>query len=530
MRVVVLHSSVKDGASRDELDTLAQVEAVAASLRDQGHRPQSLQCGLDLVEVAASLKAIQPDVVFNLVESIAGAGRLIGLAPMLLEHLRLPYTGSPADAVYLTSSKLLTKTLLRLNGLPAPAWTTPEEVVRTRTLPGCCLIVKSVWEHASIGLEDESIIEPADSEDLARDMERRKEALGGSCFAEVYVPGREFNVSVLETPGGPEVLPPAEMLFGGYPAGKPKLVGYRAKWEESSFEFRHTGRSFAFDPVDGPLLEELSELALRCFRVFGLRGYARVDFRVDETGRPLILEVNANPCLSPDAGFTAATMQAGLDHAQVIQALVEAAVCHAGLGRASPGEGPLRESHPYLPTHGERETEADLGPSMRDHLTIQDRQAIERLVNATGFFSLAERAMVLELVDAWLRDGVGSGYHFIVASSGGDIVGFVCYGPVPATTAGFEMYWIAVHPHHQRRKIGCALLAKAERGIGSLGGKQIYVSTAGRPQYLPTRLFYETNGYRQAARLRDYHAPGDDRLVYVKILSTAVPQCPTGPH
>jgi len=528
MRVVVLHSSVKDGASRDEIDTLVQVEAVDASLRDQGHQPQPLPCGLDLLEVAASLKGIQPDVVFNLVESIAGTGRLIGLAPTLLEHLRLPYTGSPADAVYLTSSKLLTKTLLRLNGLPVPAWTTPEEVTRTRMLPGCRLIVKSVWEHASIGLEDESIIEPADSEDLAREMERRKEALGGSCFAEVYVPGREFNVSVLERSGGPEVLPVAEMLFEGYPAGKPKLVGYRAKWEERSFEFWHTGRSFAFDPVDGPLLDEISELALRCFRVFGLRGYARVDFRVDETGRPLILEVNANPCLSPDAGFTAAAMRAGLDHAQVIQALVEAAVRHAGLRRASPSEGPLRESHPYSSAHGARETEADLGLGMRDHLSIQDRQAIERLVDATGFFSLAERAMVLELVDAWLRDGVGSGYHFIVASSGGDVAGFVCYGPVPATAASFEMYWIAVHPHHQRRKIGCALLAKAERRIGSLGGKQIYVSTAGRPQYLPTRVFYEANGYRQAARLRDYHAPGDDRLVYVKILSTAVPRLPTG--
>jgi D-alanine-D-alanine ligase len=361
-------------------------------------------------------------------------------------------------------------------------------------------------------------------------MERRKEALGGSCFAEVYVPGREFNVSVLEGPGGPEILPPAEMLFEGYPAGKPKVVGYRAKWEESSFEFRHTGRSFAFDPVDGPLLHELSELALRCFRVFGLRGYARVDFRVDETGRPLILEVNANPCLSPDSGFTAAAMQAGLDHAQVIQATVEAAVRHAGLGRASPGEGPLRESQPYSPTHGVTKTEAHLGLGMRDHLTVQDRQAIERLANATGFFSLAERDMILELVDAWLRGGVASGYHFIVASSGGDLVGFVCYGPVPATAASFEVYWIAVHPHHQRRKIGGALLAKAEHRIGLLGGGRIYVSTAGRPQYLPTRIFYEANGYRQEARLGDYHAPGDDRLVYVKILNTEVSPLPTEPQ
>jgi len=133
--------------------------------------------------------------------------------------------------------------------------------------------------------------------------------LGIPLFAEGYVEGREFNLSLLAG----EVLPPAEIRFEGFPAGQPKMVDYRAKWDEESAEYRHTVRSFAFSPADAPLLEELAAIARRCWQAFGLRGYARVDFRVDPRGHPWVLEVNTNPCISPDGGFVAAASRAGLD-------------------------------------------------------------------------------------------------------------------------------------------------------------------------------------------------------------------------
>ena len=89
-----------------------------------------------------------------------------------------------------------------------------------------------------------------------------------------------------------------------------------------SFEFNHTPRSFEFPGTDAPLLARLKELALKCWRLFDLRGYARVDFRVDREGRPWILEVNANPCLSPDAGFHATTLQAGLNFTEVLRRII----------------------------------------------------------------------------------------------------------------------------------------------------------------------------------------------------------------
>ena len=122
---------------------------------------------------------------------------------------------------------------------------------------------------------------------------------------------------------GPELLPPAEIRFDAYPPGKVRVVGYRSKWEEGTFEFANTPRTFEFPAQDAPLLANLKELALRCWKLFDLRGYARVDFRVDGEGRPWILEVNANPCLSPDAGFSAATLRAGLTFPDVLCRILE---------------------------------------------------------------------------------------------------------------------------------------------------------------------------------------------------------------
>jgi D-alanine-D-alanine ligase len=180
--------------------------------------------------------------------------------------------------------------------------------------------VKSTWEHASLGLDDGAIV-PADR--AAETIERRRSELGGDWFAEEFVPGRELNVTLLAERAGPRALPVAEIRFDAFPAGKPRIVGYAAKWDTDSFEYQNTPRSFAVEPE---LAERLSAVALECWTLFRLDGYARVDFRVDERGTPWVLEVNANPCLSPDAGFAAALAEAGIDYRSAIARLIEDAV------------------------------------------------------------------------------------------------------------------------------------------------------------------------------------------------------------
>jgi D-alanine-D-alanine ligase len=325
VRIAVLHDGAPDLARPDEQDGLAQARSVCEALAAGGHEPVAVAFGLDLERVARALRELAPALAFNLVESVAGHGRLIGLAPSLLDTLGLPYTGAPAEAMTLGSHKCLAKRWLLRHGLPTPPWLDPADPRSAPPLPGRFL-VKSVWEDASLGLGDASVVEARDVSDLARAIEERAPQLGGAAFAEAYVEGRELNVSLLAKGRDVEVLPPAEILFPAFPPGKPRIVGYAAKWVPGSFEYEHTPRSFRFGPGDRELLREVEALARRCFGIFGMRGYARVDFRVGPGGRPTILEVNPNPCLSPDAGLLAAAARANLGLPQVVERILEASL------------------------------------------------------------------------------------------------------------------------------------------------------------------------------------------------------------
>jgi D-alanine-D-alanine ligase len=324
MKIVVLHDTVpKEGASPDQTDVLVQAQEVCRALWDLGHDPVDLSVTLNLRLLCNRLRELKPEVVFNLVESIEGHGRMIHVAPALLKCLGIRYTGASAEAIFLTTGKLLTKRALLEASIPTPrAYAFSEMSGPTSFVPGP-YIIKSVWEHASAGLDEDAVVAVSDPAQLSVEMSRLQEKQGGECFAEAFIEGREFNLSLLASESGPQVLPPAEIRFEDYPEGKTRIVGYRAKWHEKSFEYQHTVRCFEFPKEDNDLLRSLRDLALRCWDLFDLRGYARVDFRVDRAGRPWVLEVNVNPCLSPDAGFFAAATQAGLSFTRVVERIIQ---------------------------------------------------------------------------------------------------------------------------------------------------------------------------------------------------------------
>ncbi|MFC2101689.1 ATP-grasp domain-containing protein, partial [Bacteroidota bacterium] len=142
-------------------------------------------------------------------------------------------------------------------------------------------------------------------------------------FIEEYIEGREFNISMLAGSGGAEVLPLAEMQFLDFPADKPRILGFRSKWEEDSFEYTHTTRSFDAGEEDRLLHLRMMELCEACWKGFGLIGYARIDFRVTEKGDPMIIDINANPCLSESGGFAAALKQAGYSFKEAVRRILE---------------------------------------------------------------------------------------------------------------------------------------------------------------------------------------------------------------
>lgn len=321
--VLVLHEALGADARTDEVDALLQVREVAEALHRLSWAVAIQPIDLNLEEALRRLRRHNPSCVFNLVESLGRRGELIGMAPALLHIAAIPFTGSGSDAVNLSSQKILAKRWMSVHGVATPEWFTTDEVLdeaigddRYRW------IVKSLWEHASFGLDDSSVVRGKIA--AGQRIKQRARELGGQWFAERYIDGREFNISLLEHNGDPQILPIAEMTFVDYPADKPKIVGYAAKWDENASEYHATRRRYPGLP-DGER-DALHSVARQCWRLFDLRGYARVDIRMDNQGVPWVLEVNANPCLAGDAGFVAAANEAGIAYDLIIERILRAAL------------------------------------------------------------------------------------------------------------------------------------------------------------------------------------------------------------
>ena len=316
---VILINKISESPTEDELDVLDQALQVELALQSLNYECQRIYMDLDLKFVSRSLKTIKPKFVFNLVESLEGKANLIHLAPALLESLRIPYSGCRLESIFVTSNKPLAKKILAFNGINTPAFHGAgsfKELNDSKTY-----IAKPLWEDASVGIDDSSVFKGRNEAKWTE----LKNLWGEDFFVEEFIDGREFNLSVLGGgPGGARVLPPAEILFRDFPGNKPRILGYSAKWEKDTFEYINTPRTFDFSPDDKRLLSELTGIALKCWEVLDLKGYARVDFRVSkEKNIPYVLEINANPCISADAGFYAAARKAGLSFKQLIEEILK---------------------------------------------------------------------------------------------------------------------------------------------------------------------------------------------------------------
>ena len=160
-------------------------------------------------------------------------------------------------------------------------------------------------------------------------------------------------------------------------------------------------------------------------------------------------------------------------------------------------------------------TETEVIHYRRD-VTASDRECIRRIVESTDYFSPAETGIALDLVEERLEKGARSGYEFLLAEAHDVVIGYTCFGAIPGTLSSFDIYWIVVRRDCQRNGIGALLLRATEFLIAEAEGRKIFVDTSSRPQYEPTRRFYERCGYRIAAMIDDFYGPGDGKIIYVK--------------
>jgi D-alanine-D-alanine ligase len=302
-------------ASRDILD---QVQAVEGSLARLGMPAVCIPFTRDLRSFVHKVEEDGIQYAFNLCESVDEKPEWMGHPAAVLEILGVSYTGSSGKALELTTDKVLTKRLLEAAGIRTPNYAIYEGTLsrnlKTLRFP---VIAKPRFQDASIGIDQDSIF--ADESEFRQAIPQLYKRFG-SLLLEEYVSGREFNVSLFGYPS-PQVMPIAEISFDEFPRGLYPIVGYRAKWDRCSFEYHHTPRIFPGDlPED--LETRIHQTAMKCFHDFMLRDYGRVDIRVDPCGEVYVLEINANPCISPDAGFPAALAQGGLTYDQFVRRLL----------------------------------------------------------------------------------------------------------------------------------------------------------------------------------------------------------------
>ena len=157
----------------------------------------------------------------------------------------------------------------------------------------------------------------------------------------------------------------------------------------------------------------------------------------------------------------------------------------------------------------------------RDQIAFTDREHIKTLVIETQFFSLEEINVAIELVDDKLTKNEKSDYHFLMVEDSekpNTLEGFCCYGHIPGTLSSYRLYWIAVDKNSQNQKVGKKILVQLEERIIQLGGTRLYAETSGRELYRPTHEFYLRTQFILEARLKDFFAPGDDELIFSKVL------------
>jgi GNAT superfamily N-acetyltransferase len=154
----------------------------------------------------------------------------------------------------------------------------------------------------------------------------------------------------------------------------------------------------------------------------------------------------------------------------------------------------------------------------RQEIEPSDLSAILNIVQGSGFFSAEEVELACELAADRLEQGRQSSYEFLFAEENSQVVGYTCYGLIPATASSYDLYWIAVSEPLRGHGLGKILLQKTEDLIQKTGGRQIYAETASRAQYGPTQHFYKSCGYFPEAVLKDFYSPGDSKIIYSKAL------------
>ena len=308
----------------------AEAKAIRRVLRELGHNAGLVPLGHQIGPFIDELRKLEPQVVFNLCEGFWGDSRKEMHVAALLDLLGYAFTGGTPLCLGLTQDKARTKDLLVRHGLPTPKYILVklgEQYPKIRDL-SYPLIVKPRFEDASQGISADSVV--SNEKELRCRVEFVHATYRQGALVEEFIEGREINAALLGA-APYEVLPLAEIRFQ---AGlRRNIVGYDGKWLEESAEYAKT------EPVCPAALAAKEELlvrdvAVRACKILECRDYARVDIRLRD-GIPYILEVNANPDISPGAGLARSARVGGISYIKLVERILNSALKRKEMTHAS---------------------------------------------------------------------------------------------------------------------------------------------------------------------------------------------------
>ncbi|MBI2405116.1 ATP-grasp domain-containing protein [Candidatus Gottesmanbacteria bacterium] len=275
-----------------QMQTDEIVSYMRALFRRRGYRAQTIK--VEEKNLSNLKKLTDVDFVFNLVDSKALEIQIA----RILDRLKIPHSGSSLEAIRTTNNKLHSKQLFEKHSLPTPSYTTIRRTDRiTRNLvPGKFpVIIKPAFEHCSIGITDHSIVQ--NYAQFKRTVKRLRDKHRQTLLVEAFIPGKELQVTVLETPDKTLALPIAEIVFPRKES-KWNIYGFKEKWT------KHFDTCLFVAPpkrLADTITTQIKREAIRAFYALGLRDYARFDLRFNpKIRRWYFLEANANAGFDPD--------------------------------------------------------------------------------------------------------------------------------------------------------------------------------------------------------------------------------------
>jgi len=288
-----------------EYESNRTIEVLLQAIRACGHKA----VGINLTEdFPGQIRRLKPDLVFNIAEGVRGPARE-SIVPAWLDHLGIPYTGSDGLSLAMSLDKALTKTLASAGGLRTPAFKKVHRIEDLNNLDlKCPLFVKPNAEGSSMGIRSTSRVETRDQ--LQRRVAWILETYEQDCLVEEFAPGREFCVGIIGNEK-PRILP---------------IVEIRSHRNFYPYEEKHDHQRELICPAEIPenLAEELRWMGLKIFTILACRDLARVDFKLDDAGRPNFLEINPLPGLSPYYSiFPYQAAVAGLSYQQLIGQIID---------------------------------------------------------------------------------------------------------------------------------------------------------------------------------------------------------------